>query len=132
MTLRRFAPFAVVAAMLAGPMALPTVGSATPAAPQRAHATGTCRIAGHERSLGPTYVTYVSVSGGASCTQALRLVKSFYRCRLSHGGVKGRCTSVEGFHCTESRYASIVVQFDSRVLCTRGSERVRHNYTQFT
>jgi hypothetical protein len=132
MTLRRFAPVAVSMAMLAGLMAVPSLGSAGAAAPQRARAAGTCRIAGREQSLGPTYVTYVGVSGGASCTQALRLVRSFYHCRLAHGGVRGRCASVEGFRCSESRYASIAVQFDSRVLCTRGSERVRHNYTQFT
>jgi hypothetical protein len=132
MTLRRFAPVAVSLAMLAGLMALPASGSASPAGPQRAQLAGACRIAGHEESLGPTYVTYVGVGGGASCSQALRLVKSFYRCRLSHGGVKGRCSSVEGFRCTENRYASIAVQFNSRVLCTRGRETVRHNYTQFT
>jgi hypothetical protein len=132
MTLRRFALVALSASMLAGLGALPASGGASPAAPQRARVAGMCRISGHEESLGPTYVTYVAVGGGASCSQALRLVKSFYRCRVSHGGVKGHCSSVEGFRCTENRYASIAVQFDSRVLCTRGRQSVRHNYTQFT
>jgi hypothetical protein len=130
MALRRFAMVALSVAVVAG-MALPSLGSAA-AAPQLAHAAGTCRIAGQEQRLGPTYVTYVGVSGGASCSQALRLVKAYYHCRLKHGGVSGRCSGVEGFRCSETRYASIAVQYDSRVLCTRGSQRVRHNYTQFT
>jgi len=89
-------------------------------------------ISGKEESLGPTYVTYVGVSGGASCRQAERLVRAFYRCRVKHGGVAGHCSGVEGFRCTENRFAKITVQYDSRVSCTHGRERIRHDYTQFT
>ncbi len=107
-------------------------GAISYAARPLASAAGTCRISGLEESLGPTYVTYLSVSGGASCKQAEQLVRSFYRCRVKHGGVAGHCSGVEGFHCTEDRYAKIAVQYDSHVLCTRGRERIRHDYTQFT
>ena len=108
-------------------------GSAISAAAQpSARAAASCNISGKEESLGPTYVTYVGVSGGASCKQAEKLVRAFYHCRVKHGGVTGRCGGVEGFHCTENRYAKIAVQYDSHVLCTRGRERIRHDYTQFT
>ena len=97
-----------------------------------AAAASSCNISGKEESLGPTYVTYIGVSGGASCKQAERLVRAFYKCRVKHGGVAGHCSGVEGFHCTEDRYATIAVQYDSHVSCTRGRERIRHDYTQFT
>jgi hypothetical protein len=97
-----------------------------------ARAASGCNIRGREQSLGPTYVTYVGVSGGASCAQAQRLVRSYYRCRIKHGGVKGTCGGVEGFRCTENRYAAIAVQFNAHVYCSRGRERIRHDYTQFT
>jgi hypothetical protein len=97
-----------------------------------AHAAGSCRIAGQERKLGPTYVTAVSVGGGASCHQALTLVRSYYHCRLKHGGAAGHCTGVEGFRCTEHRFLVIKVQFNAKVTCTRGHEQIRHEFTQFT
>lgn len=115
-----------VLSVSAGPSA-----SGSTAHPEAA-AASTCKITGKEESLGPTYVTYLGVSGGASCRQGERLVRAFYRCRVKHGGVAGRCSGVEGFRCTENRYAKIAVQYDSHVQCTRGRERIRHDYTQFT
>ncbi|HXW59284.1 MAG TPA: hypothetical protein VEJ23_07370 [Solirubrobacteraceae bacterium] len=104
----------------------------------RAHAASTCHISANEgEDLGPTYVTYIGVSGGASCAQAKKLVRSYYQCRVKHGGKfdegkLGHCSGVEGFHCTEHRYGVIKVQYDASVTCARGRETVRHNYTQFT
>jgi hypothetical protein len=119
-----------IAAALAG---LSLAGGATAARVKpRAHTASVCNIKGKEQSLGPTYVTYVEVRGGASCSFALHLVKSYYQCRVKHGGVKGICSGVDGFRCKENRYAKIVVQYDASVACTRGSERVFHKYTQFT
>jgi hypothetical protein len=101
--------------------------------PPRARAASSCHIsAAQGEALGPTYVTYLGVSGGASCTQAKKLVRSYYRCRVKHGGVSGHCSGVEGFHCSEHRYGVIKVQYDASVTCKRGGETVRHNYTQFT
>lgn len=97
-----------------------------------AHSASACHIKGKEQSLGPTYVTYVGVSGGASCGFALHLVKAYDQCRLKHGGVKGTCSGVDGFRCKEHRYAKITVQYDASVTCTRGHEVVFHKYTQFT
>ncbi len=97
-----------------------------------AHSASACHIKGKEQSLGPTYVTYVGVSGGASCGFALHLVKTYDHCRLKHGGVKGTCSGVDGFRCREHRYAKISVQYNASVTCTRGHEVVFHKYTQFT
>jgi hypothetical protein len=125
-------PLLLVGAV-AGALSAAASGSAISAAAQpTARAASSCNISGKEESLGPTYVTYIGVSGGASCKQAERLVRAFYRCRVKHGGVAGRCSGVEGFRCSENRYATIAVQYDSHVLCTRGRERIRHDYTQFT
>jgi hypothetical protein len=123
----------LVASAVAGALSVSAVQSASgSAARPTAAAASACNISGKEQSLGPTYVTYVGASGGASCRQAERLVRAFYRCRVKHGGVAGHCSGVEGFRCSENRYAKIAVQYDSHVLCTRGRERIRHDYTQFT
>ena len=96
-----------------------------------AAAAARCSLKGKERSLGPTYVTALSTTG-VSCATGQQVVRAYYRCRIRNGGKKGRCTSrVEGFRCTETR-ESIPTQFDARVRCTKGSDRVNHSYTQFT
>jgi len=125
-------PLLLTGAALGALVVVGAPNAVSAAAQPTARAASSCNISGKEESLGPTYVTYIGVSGGASCQQAERLVRSFYRCRVKHGGVAGHCSGVEGFHCTEDRYAKIAVQYDSHVLCTRGRERIRHDYTQFT
>jgi len=119
-----------IAATLA--VAPASASSAPRAGRPQAHAAGVCRLHGKEESLGPTYVTYVSVGGGASCNSAFKLIHSYYECRVKHGGVKGTCSGVEGFRCSEHRFLVIKVQFNARVQCTRGQEVIRHEYTQFT
>jgi hypothetical protein len=104
-------------------------GSAVAASAAR---TTTCRISGSDESLGPTYVTYLGVSGGPTCAAGKTLVHAYYRCRIKQGGVTGHCSGVERFRCSEHRYAVIAVQFDARVTCSRGRERILHDYTQFT
>jgi hypothetical protein len=104
----------------------------SPAAAARTAKTTTCRISGSDESLGPTYVTHLGVGGGASCAAGKALVRAYYHCRIKHGGVAGHCSAVDGFHCTEHRYAVIAVQFDAHVTCTRGRQRILHDYTQFT
>jgi hypothetical protein len=129
----RYPTLVSVALLATGVLSLaasgPSLGS--PAQPL-ARAASTCSLKGHEQGSGPTYVTSLSVSGGASCAQGLKLVRSYYRCRVQHGGVSGHCSGVEGFRCSEDRFAKITVQFDARVTCTRGREVVKHQYTQFT
>jgi hypothetical protein len=114
-------------------LSLSSLGTAAaPARPVLASAASACRISGHERDYGPTYVTYIGVSGGASCGQAGALVRSYYRCRVRHGGRAGHCSATSGFRCSEQRTNVIPTQYDARVSCSRGHERIRHNYTQFT
>jgi hypothetical protein len=129
----RYSKLVPVALVAAGVLSLSASGTSLGSAPPPlARTASNCSLRGHEQSLGPTYVTALSVSGGASCAQGLKLVHSYYRCRIAHGGVTGHCSGVEGFRCSEDRFAKIVVQFDARVTCTRGREVVKHQYTQFT
>jgi hypothetical protein len=96
-----------------------------------ATAAAKCSLAGKDRDLGPTYVTALSTTG-VSCAKGESVVRSYYRCRVRNGGKKGRCTSrVQGFSCTETR-ESIPTQFDAKVRCRKGDQRVNHSYTQFT
>ncbi len=118
-----------VVALLAG---MSGVNAAAEAAGPRALAAGACNIAGKQLNQGPTYLTSLSVSGGASCATGLRVVRAYYRCRLHTGGLKGYCRSrVLGFRCSEKR-VGIAIQFDSKVTCTNGHQRVYHTYTQNT
>jgi hypothetical protein len=97
-----------------------------------ASAAGTCNISGKQQNQGPTYLTSLSVSGGASCATGLSVVRAYYRCRVHSGGAKGYCrSSVFGYRCSERRMG-ISIQFDSRVTCTRGRLRIYHTYTQDT
>jgi hypothetical protein len=130
--LRWMRPLLLTGAALGALLVAGAPSAVSAAAQPTARAASSCNISGKEESLGPTYVTYIGVSGGASCKQAEKLVRAFYKCRVKHGGVAGHCSGVEGFRCTEDRYATIAVQYDSHVLCTRGRERIRHDYTQFT
>ena len=97
-----------------------------------ASAAGSCSLAGKERKLGPTYTTALKVTG-VSCRAGKKLVKAYYRCRVENGGADGRCVKrVRGFSCTEKRVNVIPTQFDARVTCAKGSNRVKHDYTQYT
>jgi len=123
---------AVVAALAAMPAwAAGTAESSTGRAPVRATIARSCSLSTRGQSLGPTYVTRLSVHD-ISCHSAYKLVHSYYRCRVRHGGVTGHCGSVEGFHCHERRFAKISVEYDASVTCTRGSQVVKHDYTPFT
>lgn len=91
----------------------------------------TCKLSSSEqRRLGATYVTTLSVSG-LSCSSGKRQVRAYHRCRNRNGGEDGRCPRVDGYRCSERR-SGIKTQFNSRVVCRRGSKTVRHSYTQFT
>jgi hypothetical protein len=125
-------PRAAVAAVLAVLLstAVLTATAAAGAGPT-ATAAAKCSLHGKDRDLGPTYVTSLSTTG-VSCAKGESVVRSYYRCRVRNGGKKGRCTSrVQGFRCTETR-ESIPTQFDARVRCRNGEQRVDHTYTQFT
>lgn len=116
--------------LLAGALAALAVAPATDARPV-ASAAKACGIRGVQRSLGPSYVTSLSVRG-TSCATGKRVVRAYYRCRVRSGGVRGRChRRVLGFRCSERR-AGIPIQFDATVTCRRGRARVYHAYTQNT
>ncbi|MEA2156292.1 MAG: hypothetical protein QOE11_2432 [Solirubrobacteraceae bacterium] len=107
--------------------------SPLPLAPQPAVAatTKTCDLTHDARRLGPTYVTSLKVRN-VSCTIGRQIVRDYYRCRVHAGGVSGRCRAqVHHYRCSEHR-EGIAIQFDAKVVCTRGTRRVTHTYTQDT
>jgi hypothetical protein len=123
----------LVALLATGLLSLSSSGASLGAAgAPRAQSAGSCSLKGHGQGSGPTYLLALSVSGGASCAEGLKLVRSYYHCRVAHGGVTGRCSGVEGFRCSEERFGKIAVEFNARVSCTRGREVVRHQFQQFT
>jgi len=101
------------------------------AAPPKASAAAKCNVQGKERDFGRRYVSYVTAlsTRGVTCANATDFVKRYHRCRAANGGKKGHCRGVRGFRCEERRYNKISISFDANVLCTRGSQRIRHTYT---
>ena len=91
-----------------------------------AQASKGCDI-GSGRGYGTTYVTRISVSGGPSCRGAKALIKSYHGCRP---GRRGRCPRVAGYRCSENRFNSSSLSYDSNVTCRKGGRTVRHTYTQ--
>jgi len=78
---------------------------------------------------GAGYFTTKIRTTNVSCTYAKRFVVSHYRCRIRNGGVDGRCRSVLGWRCTESRDA-IPTEINARVTCRRGTQKIVHTYQQ--
>lgn len=111
---------AAVLALCAGAHAAPTASTAA-----------TCDVSKDGRKLGATYVTSLSATK-VSCTKAKKLVKSFNKCRRSHGGADGRCASFSGYTCTETRKA-IPTEFSAKASCkASGGRRLKFSYSQFT
>jgi hypothetical protein len=97
-----------------------------------ARMAGACSIPHRGEHLGPTYLTYLSVSR-TTCSKGLTVVGAYHSCQLKHGGVKAKCTStVGGFRCSEKRGPSIPTEFFSSVSCVDRSKHVTYKYSQFT
>jgi hypothetical protein len=100
-------------------------------APTAAEARG-CSVDTSPRAYGPTYVTKLRVSG-VSCSDGKGLIRKWDDCRRENGGADGRCRRPgHRFRCGESRSNVIRTQYDSKVTCKRGGDRVIFRYTQFT
>ena len=110
-------------------IALLAVPSTAMASSPSASISKSCGVSKKPRALGPTYTLGLSVKG-TSCSNGRGFVKSYYKCR---GGGKGKCRrKVSGYSCSEKRSNVIRTQFDARVSCKKGGNRITHKYTQFT
>jgi hypothetical protein len=117
-----------VCAVLGATLVLVMLVAAVPVASAR---TTNCNLSGKYRSLGPTYVEKLSVSG-VSCTTGANLIKSYNKCRLQHGGSKGSCRSkINGFSFSEKRQWSSI-EFIAVVTAKNGRETVNFTYTENT
>jgi hypothetical protein len=97
-----------------------------------AHAAKGCSVDQSPRAYGPTYTTGLRVSG-VSCKDGKGLIGKWDDCRRDNGGADGRCRRPgHRFKCSERRSNVIRTQYDGRVSCKRGDDRVIFRYTQFT
>jgi len=78
---------------------------------------------------GDGYFTSLKVTG-ISCAGGRDVERGHYRCRTRHG-IKGKCSSFSGYHCTEVRQA-IATEYNARVTCKKGSRKVVFTYQQNT
>ena len=118
---------------LAALLLLAVPASAAPTA----SAAAECRVRGMEQRLGAATLTYVKAlsTRRVSCADARSFSRLYHRCRRSDGDRGGSCPRVRRFRCSEDRYnyarrRGRVLSYDSRVLCTRGRQRIRQTYTQ--
>ena len=102
-----------------------------------ASAAANCRVRGMEQRLGAATLTYVKAlsTRRVSCADARSFSRLYHRCRRSDGDRGGSCPRVRRFRCSEDRYnyarhRGRVLSYDSKVLCTRGRQRIRQTYTQ--
>ena len=122
-------PLAVLAGVVGAALAGPAAGSAPRAS------TKVCEIA-DDAYPGDGYFTggYFTVRG-VRCRTGKKLMIAYYKCRVSHGGKKGKCptsTKLLGtFRCKEKR-TSIPTEINARVTCTRRGAEVVHTYQQNT
>ena len=119
----------IIATLLAVLAATSVAVSGAPAAPV-ARAAKTCSLKGYYGSLGASYVYRLSVKN-ISCRAGRSNVKAYNACRRRHGGARGRCSSVRGYSCSETRRSSRF-QFDASASCHDGSRRFSFGYTQNT
>jgi hypothetical protein len=82
-----------------------------------------------QRKMGTTYVFSLSASGGATCSGAKSLAKAYHACR-HRKGAGGRCGSVRGYSCSESRYNKSRFSYDATATCTKGGKKVVQKYQQ--
>jgi hypothetical protein len=118
-----------LAAKLATPLVIAvTLALALPAG---AAAKG-CRVDQSPGAYGPTYTTSEKVVG-VSCKDGRGLIRNWDECRRENGGRDGRCRRPGfRFRCSERRSNVIRTQYDGKVTCKRGDDRVIFRYTQFT
>ena len=85
------------------PFAAAVVTAAALAIPASAGAATTCKLSlKTARSMGPTYVTLMKVTG-TTCANGVSVTKAYHSCRLKKGK-KGTCrTKVRGYSCTDRR-----------------------------
>jgi hypothetical protein len=102
------------------------LAAAVCAFPAAAGAATTCKPGKYP---GSGYFTSLKVTK-TTCATGRKLEVAFYHCRLKHG-LRGRCSGVLGYRCTEKR-VSIPTEIDARVTCTRGAKRIQHTYQQNT
>jgi uncharacterized membrane protein len=120
---RLLAPLA--AALALGAALLATAGPAASHDPVARAASSNCAKRG---THGFSYLYYIHVAGGTSCSTG-RTVTGGYRGCLNHHHTS--CTT-HSYRCNRRVLASSPTELDARVLCKRGRRKaVGFRYTQF-
>ena len=76
---------------------------------------------------GDGYFTSLNVYK-TSCARGREVTLAHYRCRIKKGKA-GRCSSVLGYRCTETRN-SIPTEINGRVTCKKSTAKIVYTYQQ--
>ncbi|MGI8461859.1 MAG: hypothetical protein ACR2OC_09545 [Solirubrobacterales bacterium] len=84
-----------------------------------------------QERYGSTYITSLRAKN-TKCSSAKRVSRKFTACRKRQGGKNGKCNGqVAGYNCNEGNRNGVPgVQYDARVVCVNGSNKVVFTYTQ--
>jgi hypothetical protein len=116
----------VALACLAGAVPLAASSTAATATTYTAKAAASC--SGQSTGKKGAYLNKLTVSG-LSCKSGKKVMLDHDKCRVAHG-VKGKCTKVDGYKCTEGKRSDSGDQFDVKVTCKKGSKKVSFYVSQ--
>ena len=80
--------------------------------------------------LGSTYITSLK-QRNTKCGTAKKVATKFTECRKKNGGANGHCNQkVAHYSCNEGSRSGNKFQYNARVKCQRGGNKVNFTYTQ--
>lgn len=83
-----------------------------------------------EFRLGSTYITSLK-QRNTKCSTAKKVAAKFTDCRKDNGGATGQCNqTVAHYDCDEGKREGNKYQYNAKVHCTRGANKVVFTYTQ--
>lgn len=82
--------------------------------------------------MGSTYITSLK-QRSTKCSTAKKVARKFTQCRKDNGGANGRCNqTVAKYDCNEGKREGNNFQYNAKVKCARGGNKVVFTYTQQT
>ena len=83
-----------------------------------------------QERFGSTYITSLK-QRNTKCGTAKKVARKFTECRKDNGGANGHCNqTVAHYSCNEGKREGNKFQYNAKVHCSRGGNKVTFTYTQ--
>ena len=117
---------AVLACAVAACSSLALAGGASAAGDDAQSLRASCE----QFRLGSTYITSLK-QRNTKCGTAKKVARKFTECRKDNGGANGHCNqTVAHYNCDEGKRSGNKFQYNAKVHCQRGGNKVVFTYTQ--